>query len=166
MFRRYEPEAVQTAVPVTLKRTSGEVERGRVVLPFHTTLDDVLNGAVTFIEFHPYGGDKIFISKMEISSLEASNVPKPSDVNIRLHNTNESVDPYDVLGVPRGAPMGQVKKAYHKLAKLYHPDRYANAELPEEVGVYLAGMARRVNAAYAAIHGDNFIRSASVFDAA
>lgn len=166
MFRRYEPEAVQTAVPVTLKRTTGEVERGRIILPFQMTLDDVLNGSTAFIEFHPYGSDKSFISKAEIASIDASNVPKPSDVNIRLHNTNESVDPYDVLGVPRGAAMAQVKKAYHKLAKLYHPDRYANAELPEEVSVYLAGMARRVNAAYASIHGDNFVRSSSVFDAA
>lgn len=166
MFRRFEPEAVQTAVPVTLKRTTGAVERGRIVLPFQTTLDEVLNGSATFVEFHPYGADKTFISKAEISSIEASNVPKPSDVNIRLHNTNESVDPFDVLGVPRGAPMAQVKKAYHKLAKLYHPDRYANAELPDEVSVYLAAMARRVNAAYASIHGDNFVRSASVFDAA
>lgn len=165
MFRRYEPEAVQTTVPVTLKRTSGEVARGRIVLSFQSTLDDVLNGSASFIEFHPYGEDKVFIAKSEIASIEASNVPRPSDVNVRLHNTNESVDPYDVLGVPRGAALSQVKKAYHRLAKLYHPDRYANAELPDEVSVYLAGMARRVNAAYASIHGDNFVKT-SAFDAA
>ncbi len=167
MFRRYEPEAVQTAVPVTLKRTSGTVERGRIVLPFHKTLDDVLNGPATFVEFHPYGAEKIFIAKSEILAVDPNNVPKPSDVNVKLHSTNDVMDPYDVLGIPRGASLAEVKKAYHKLAKLYHPDRYANAELPDEVTVYLAGMARRVNAAYATIHGDHFVRStASVFDAA
>ena len=161
MFRRYQPAAVQTAMPVTLQKVDGTTLRGRVVLPLQTTLDDVLNSEVAFIEFHPYGGEATFLAKSSIQTLEPTNVPKPSDVNVRLHQTNESVDPYDVLGVPRGAAFKDVKKAYHKLAMLYHPDRYANAELPDEVSVYLAGMARRVNAAYASLHGKHFVREAS-----
>jgi curved DNA-binding protein CbpA len=41
--------------------------------------------------------------------------------------------------------------AYFALAKAYHPDRYATAELPAEVRDYLAAMARRINAAHAAL---------------
>ncbi|KAL3904326.1 MAG: hypothetical protein SGPRY_011327 [Prymnesium sp.] len=40
-----------------------------------------------------------------------------------VHMTSASVDPYSVLGVPRGASRSEIKIAYRKLALLYHPDR-------------------------------------------
>ena len=44
-----------------------------------------------------------------------------------------------------------MRGAYLRKAKAYHPDRYANADLPDEVRSYLEGMVRRVNAAFAAL---------------
>lgn len=37
------------------------------------------------------------------------------------------MDPYEVLGVDRGATPEQVKSAFRTIAQIYHPDRYQNA---------------------------------------
>ena len=49
------------------------------------------------------------------------------------------------------ALMSLGRRQVFRLAKAYHPDRYATAELPAEVRDYLAAMARRINAAHAAL---------------
>lgn len=36
-------------------------------------------------------------------------------------------DPYEILGVPRGAPLEAVRAAYRELCLRYHPDKHANA---------------------------------------
>lgn len=40
-------------------------------------------------------------------------------------------DPYEVLGLNRGASMDEVKSAYRKLAKKYHPDMNVNNPLQD-----------------------------------
>ena len=47
----------------------------------------------------------------------------------------------------------EMREAYHRLVKQYHPDKFANADLPREVKEYLNAMSRRINAAYTALNG-------------
>ena len=60
-------------------------------------------------------------------------------------------DPYEVLGVPRGASEEQIKTAYRNLAKKYHPDNYANSPLQEVATEKM----KEVNEAYDAIVSGN-----------
>ncbi|HTK45116.1 MAG TPA: J domain-containing protein, partial [Patescibacteria group bacterium] len=47
-------------------------------------------------------------------------------------------DPYRVLGLEPGAPMAEVKRAYRRLAKAYHPDSAGEAALPRFLAIHEA----------------------------
>ncbi len=53
-------------------------------------------------------------------------------------------DPYEVLGVARGADDDEIKKAYRALAKKYHPDAYAGNPLSD----LAAEKMKEINEAY------------------
>ena len=42
------------------------------------------------------------------------------------------INPWKTLGVNEGASQEEIKQAYRKLAKKYHPDRYANSPMKAE----------------------------------
>ena len=56
-------------------------------------------------------------------------------------------DPYEVLGVPRGASEDQIKSAYRDLAKKYHPDNYSGSPLQDLADEKM----KEINEAYDAI---------------
>lgn len=56
-------------------------------------------------------------------------------------------DPYKVLGVSPSATDEQIKEAYRKLAKKYHPDQYADSPLKELADEKM----KEINGAYDAI---------------
>ena len=60
-------------------------------------------------------------------------------------------DPYEVLGVPRGASKEQIKARYRELAKKYHPDNYIDSPLADVANEKM----QEINEAYDAIVAGN-----------
>jgi DnaJ domain len=153
MFERTKIDNVPdlTALPVEAVFVDGTIARGKLMVPTTKTMADLLNGAGAFLEFEPYGGERNYIAKAQIASIKMLGVPKLPNLNARLRDF-DGFDPFAVLGLKPGATREDIRQAYFALAKSYHPDRYATAELPAEVIEYLFAMARRINAAHAALN--------------
>ena len=54
--------------------------------------------------------------------------------------TSTTFDPYAVLGIPRDASDQQLRRAYRRLAKRYHPDLHPDAQTSQQM--------RRINQAW------------------
>jgi hypothetical protein len=154
-----------SAVPVEIAFADGTAAKGKLLMPLGKTVADVLNGSGSFIEFEPYGGERSFVAKAQLASVRLVGVPKVPNLEARLVDI-DGFDPQNILGVKVGAIRDDIRSAYFALAKTYHPDRYATAQLPEEVRDYLAAMARRINAAHAALEAPQkkqAVRAEAVF---
>jgi hypothetical protein len=139
--------ATGTSVAVTL--IDGTELKGRIAIQQGRALADILNGPGPFIEFETFDGPRQFLAKHAINGVRIIIPPRvPSLARMR---DSDGFDPHAILGLPLGAPPEDVRAAYLGKAKVYHPDRYANAELPDDVRAHLEGMARRINAAFAAL---------------
>ena len=139
----------QAGVPVEITRDDGTIEKGKLVIAQSSKVVDVLNGALLFLEFETYEGKRTLIAKSSLKDVRPIAAPGNTGLQARLRDGE--FDPYRILGLEPGASWEEIKLAFHAEAKAYHPDRYANAELPKEVSDYLAVMVRRINAAYAAL---------------
>jgi hypothetical protein len=151
MFERNKIDApVETAIPVELTFADGTQDKGKVLVAAGRALADALNGTGGFIEFEPYGGERRFVGKAQLAGVRPVGVPRGVNLKARVNDGN-AFEPHDILGVSTNASREEVRRAYIALAKIYHPDRYAAAELPPEVIEYLFTMAKRINAAHAAL---------------
>lgn len=156
MFERNKIDSTvtqqQMTVPVEITFESGRPVRGKIIMPVSRSLPEVLNSAHTFIEFEPYGGERLFIAKSAVRGIKAITVPFAPMLESRSREI-DNFDPYAVLAIARGTPFEGIRQAYLRLAKLYHPDRYEGIELPREVREYFCAMARRINVAFSALEG-------------
>lgn len=84
------------------------------------------------------------------------NISATTYTNLINNFRNEYVEPskdnyYEILGVSEGASKEEIKAAFRKLSKLYHPDSYSSKNLPPEIIKEFEDKLSKINEAYYAL---------------
>ena len=147
MFNGRDDKAART--PVFLTLTDGSVSTVSIRLPLSKRLGDALNNDDVFLDAVTPTGQQQFIAKSSIRMVRSANVPTADQLDGEGPAPGTAAfDPYAVLKVPREANKDEIRQAYHRMARLYHPDRIASYELPDEVKDYVRAMLVRINLAF------------------
>lgn len=151
MFERNPVDnKTESLIAVEIALADGSKASGRAVLGPGKGVHKLLEDKDGFLYIDGFDGEGAFIPKSDIRGMKVLSPGKPSAMNLSIPDAR-NFDPYRVLGLEKDASADAIKAAYHRLTKLYHPDRYANVGLPQEVAAYLEGMAKTANAAYRAL---------------
>lgn len=143
MAQHREDKVNRTQVLITL--ADGSVLTASIRMSLSNRLNDTLNNPEPFLDAVTATGQQIFVAKASIRTVRSAAAPKADQLDdTRL----TGFDPYAVLKIERGAGPEEIKQAYHRMARLYHPDRLASYELPEEVKDYVRAMLVRINLAF------------------
>ncbi|MDX6611393.1 MAG: hypothetical protein QOD75_579 [Blastocatellia bacterium] len=75
------------------------------------------------------------ITPEELAAKEAAAVKRREEreLEFMLSRVSHADDHYEVLDVARGASINEIKNAYHKLARSFHPDKFHKSELHSRV---------------------------------
>lgn len=134
---------------VTVTHGDGRTENYSVKLPLSGKINDALNNADQYLDAITPQGEQLFLLKQDIRRVTLFDVPRVNQLNFyRRASDKAAFDPYQVLKVTRQSSADEIKHAYHKLVRLYHPDRIGNYELPDEMHEYARVMLVRINLAY------------------
>lgn len=147
-WRRQNSDPV--AVNITL--VDGSTMSGTLLLPRDKQLRDLFNTPEEFLEFEDNRLGTTILGKSSIRSIRMNNLPTADQIEKRLKQLDKQ-DPFQILGVAKTIDRDGLRAAYKSLARMYHPDRFAGADLPPEVLDYINTMARRINAAYSELIG-------------
>ncbi|MFT3670600.1 J domain-containing protein [Aestuariivirga sp.] len=144
MFEKSGPQ--RSLVHLTL--ASGKTMMVSLKLPMSGKLADVLNNADRYLDVLGPEGEQFFLSKDMVHRVAAADPPKAS-LNLNRRSSDQSgFNPWAVLGVTREASADDIRAAWLSLVKMYHPDRFANLEMPQEMKDYAAAMLARINVAH------------------
>ncbi|CAG8438256.1 580_t:CDS:2 [Ambispora leptoticha] len=113
-------------------------------------LDALINRAEAYILIEDYeAAIRDYTKAHEIDGRD-ERVKKGYQKTHRLLKSSKSKDYYKILGVPRSASKREIKKAFHKLAQKWHPDKYKGSLPREEVESKMSA----INEAYEVLSND------------
>lgn len=147
-------ETERGRVAVTLTLASGATLNGHVFMKTAGHLRDLLNGPERFLEFEKRDLSLVYLLKDNIVSAAALVAPKNDQLQRRARDLH-AFDPYHSLGIERTAGPGEVRAAYWRRARDYHPDKLAGIGAPKEVMDYMNAMFARIHAAYKELSGEH-----------
>lgn len=152
------PETAAHTVSITLD--DGTECKGVLHIAKASGLADHLNGPKAFLILETLKGERVYLAKTAIRAVRALDMPAVDQLDT-MQAKAARFDAHQLLGVAHGADGETVRRAYLKLARTYHPDRYQGLDLPPEVLEYLTAIAKRVNMAYAELTGERAMESAA-----
>jgi DnaJ-domain-containing protein 1 len=151
MFERNPVDnKAETLIAVEVAMADGSKVAGRAVLAPGKGVHKLLEGEGAFVYVDGFDGEGAFLPKAEIRGLKVIQPGKPQATALSIPDARH-FDPHRILGLQKGASFEEIRDAYHRLSKLYHPDLYASVALPKEVKTYLDAMSKNVNAAFRAL---------------
>ncbi|HEX4079290.1 MAG TPA: J domain-containing protein [Rhizomicrobium sp.] len=128
------------AVEVTL--LDGSRVFGKICVPLQGRLSDTLNDDRSFVPVECVDGTFLALAKRAIKQ-----VALPSSAAAIY----QGEDPYRILGVKPGTSPEDLRKAYHELCAVHHPDRIRGLGLGAEYEQLATHNMARINTAYAQI---------------
>jgi hypothetical protein len=146
MFPKYT-EGPQRSL-VMLHMVEGKKAIASLRLSISGKLSDTLNNAELFLDVITGDGEQAFISKQAVERVVVVEPPQPKLNQQRRSSDKAGFNPYAILGIERTASAEDRRNAYLALVKSYHPDRFANLDLPQEMKDYVLAMLTRINMAY------------------
>lgn len=151
MFERNRVDnRAETVLAVEIGLSDGTKIAGRASIGAGKPIQKLLEGDDAFIYVETFEGDGLFVPKPDIRGLKVINTGRAASALLPMPDAR-SFEPYRVLGLEPGASFEQIRDAYHRLSKTYHPDRFASVSLPREMAAYLEAVLKNVNAAFRAL---------------
>ena len=114
---------------VALTLDDGSVVNVSIKMSLTNKIADALNNAEPFLDIVSPDGEQMFIAKSSIRQARLLDVPKANQLNHQRRVSDRAAfDPYAVLKLAKGAGVEEIRQAYHRLTRIYHPDRMGGFE--------------------------------------
>jgi DnaJ-domain-containing protein 1 len=130
----------KTATLVEISLADGSMILGKLFVSPQARLTDVLNDDRTFLPVESTDGIFFALAKTAIKQVT---LPAPQAP------VYKGANPFLILGVKEGASHEELKKAYHQLSLVNHPDRIRGFGLGADYQELATNNMSRINNAYA-----------------